>query len=116
MSCRFLSKERKVHYFRKCIFFYQYQNSIKYTDTLLTPKHIQLEIPLVHKKIDIAQCPVAFGKLIQCTYSLQVTLEFGTIITEEPDLQMPLYVTLQEESKPISIEESKSVRLSRDMQ
>ena len=93
MVCRYISEDKHVHYFRKCIFMDHHEKTIKYTDTLLTHKEIHLDIPLNHEKYDISHCSVTFGKLVQCTYSLQVTLEFGSILSEEPDFQMPVHIT-----------------------
>jgi Arrestin (or S-antigen), N-terminal domain/Arrestin (or S-antigen), C-terminal domain len=114
LVCRFLNTEKKVHYFRKCVYFHQHSKTIKYTDTLLTPQEIKLKVPLDHKKIDLSNCSTTFGELVQCTYSLQVTLEFGSIIIEEPDMQMPIHVSLVPEKTSCLVEDS-LIRLSRDL-
>jgi hypothetical protein len=92
LVCRFISSEKKVNYFRKCIFFFQHQQAIRHKETREGPKEIVLAIPLTHEKIDMKNCGATFGNLIQCTYNLQVTLEFGSIIVEEPDMQMPVHI------------------------
>lgn len=96
LVCRFISNENQIHYFRKCVFLHQHNESIKYKDSAITPKEISLQIPLKHPKFALDLCPVTLGRILQCTYSLQVSLEYGTIIHEEPDMQMPIYVAFDE--------------------
>lgn len=114
MTCRLISNESQTFYFRKCIFFYQYQKAIKYKESLLGPKQIRLEIPIAHDKFDISRCSETYGKLVQCMYSFQISLEFGTIIAEEPDMRMPVHISLLEEPGKVFSDE-KFIRLSRDM-
>ena len=93
---------------------YQYQHPISYKDTLLTPRVITLSIPISHKKYDISNTVVSLGKLVQCTYSLQTSIEFGSVIIEESDMQVPVNICLGEiESEPV--DESQLIRLSRSM-
>ena len=115
LTCRFISNKGKVFYFRKCIFFYQHPHTIKYTDSLMRPKEIPLEFRIAHDKIDLSRCSVTFGKLVQCTYSFQITLEFGSIISEEPDMEFPVLIALEEEAARSYNEEANVARLSRDM-
>jgi hypothetical protein len=63
------------------------------------------------------ECVVTFGKLLQCSYSLQIALEYGSVITDEPELQMPLYVALKEKEVEFNVQVNDSyVRLTREMQ
>lgn len=96
LVCRFISNENQIHFFRKCVYLYQYNEGIKYKDSIISPKEFLLEIPLKHPKIKLDLCPVTLGRILQCTYSLQVSIEYGNVIHEEPDMQIPICVALDE--------------------
>lgn len=113
LVCRFISNENQIHFFRKCVYLYQNNEGIKYKDSKVTPKEILLEIPLKHPKINLSFCPVTLGRILQCTYSLQVSLEYGSVIHEEPDMQIPIYVALEEVEKEQK-DDRKTIRITRE--
>jgi hypothetical protein len=113
--CRLKSNEGQVHFFRKCVFANQSNEEIKHKTVNGRYDEFRciMKFPLKHKDFDMAVCQTTLGKILQCTYSLQVSLEYGTFIQEEPDIQMPIYVNLIPDYDVVDVEDH-HIRISRE--
>ena len=115
LVCRFKSDEGQVHFFRKCVFSNQSNEEIKHKKKNGRYEEFRcaMKFGLTHKDFDMRMCQTTLGKILQCTYSLQVSLEYGTVIHEEPDIQMPIYVNLKCDEEVENLEDD-VIRLSRE--
>lgn len=115
LVCRLKSNEGQVHFFRKCVYSNQSNDEIKHKTVNGRYDEFRciMKFPLMHKDFDMKFCQTTLGKILQCTYSLQVSLEYGTVIQEEPDIQMPIYVNLKPDFEVLKIEDN-TIRVSRE--
>ena len=70
-------------FFKTCVFTTKVPAKISPGKKSLTGNEILVNIPIKSNEMNFDQCATALGRIVQCSYSITITTNFGSCITRE---------------------------------